>query len=430
MTPIYEKYCKFLKDVCGLELKEGYYWMDGVIVKGFNEHNILCKLYRIKIQDDLSVTYTKYKNKKNEEDPIIVPWSKTLELNNDHLNEIENEAIQLLKKYGLNTDRKIIDTNSTGKDSEVKTYIAHKAGLDFTTYFNVTTMDVGESTCMAKDKGYEFTYPDKKYGGFYQWSKKENLIPTRLNRSCCTYFKEGATMNAFDKNDKMLFLFGMRNSESTNRSGYTDEWVNEKWGNRDWLGILPIRKWNDLDIWLYIMRENIDINEKYKMGYDRVGCSVICPNYSKSTWVLDKYWYPFLFNRWRNDYLKDDFIRNNKWLIMNCTVEEYIQVAWNGGVYRSEPTEDVIKEYAEHNDIDVNIARKYFNRYCSNGCLNNRKTLQKIKDKECLAMNMKLFGRQIEKFKCKKCLLKELNWTKEKWDEEVVKFKDQGCQLF
>lgn len=80
--------------------------------------------------------------------------------------------------------------------------------------------------------------------------------------------------------------------------------------------------------------------------------------------------------------------------------------------------------------IKKNRGRKYFNRYCSNGCLNKRHEPQKIKSKDVLGMNMKLFGRNIEKFKCKKCLMKELGWTKEDWNSQVEDFKMQGCKLF
>ena len=45
-------------------------------------------------------------------------------------------------------------------------------------------------------------------------------------------------------------------------------------------------------------------------------------------------------------------------------------------------------------------------------------------------MNLKLFGRNINKFYCKKCLMKEMEWNKERWDKEVDKFKQQGCSLF
>ena len=74
-----------------------------------------------------------------------------------------------------------------------------------------------------------------------------------------------------NKDDKYLFFMGMRNQESAKRSNYGDEWKNEKWGEREWNAILPIRTWNELDIWLYILKNNIDVNPKYKKGYSRVG---------------------------------------------------------------------------------------------------------------------------------------------------------------
>lgn len=254
-------------------------------------------------------------------------------------------------------------------------------------------------------------------------------IPSRLNRFCCQYFKENPTVDYFDQNEKLVLLFGMRNQESQLRSEYGDIYINPKWGQRDWIGVLPIRSWTEEDVWLYILAENIEINDKYRFGYSRVGCGIACPYYTKYTWVLDQYWYPYLYDRWR-EILRRTFIADNKWLIMNCTVDEYTQKAWPGGVFRPEPTEKVIQEYAEYNGLDPEVARKYFNRHCTNGCKNKRGQPLRIKDKNALAMNMKFFGRHIEEFKCKRCLLKEFGWTQEEWDKKVESFKRQGCQLF
>lgn len=255
------------------------------------------------------------------------------------------------------------------------------------------------------------------------------MIPSRLNRFCCQYFKEAPTIDYFNDDDRLLFLIGMRNEESNARSTYGDIWKNEKWGNRDWIALLPIREWSELDVWLYILSEHIEINRKYKYGYTRVGCGIACPNYTKTTWVLDRYWYPYQFQRWR-DILRNDFINNNKWLIMNCTIDEYVRGAWTGGVFRKEPTEEVIDEYAQYSGLSLDVARKYFNRYCSNGCLNKRRTPLKIKDKNTLAMNMKYFGRNTDVFKCKKCLMKEFGWDEAQWNEKITAFKRQGCSLF
>lgn len=133
--------------------------------------------------------------------------------------------------------------------------------------------------------------------------------------------------------------------------------------------------------------------------------------------------------RWE-DILRDDFIKNKKWITLNSTLDEYINQAWNGGIFRAEPTKEVIEEFAEHEGLDINIAKQYFNKYCENGCKTPRGTLKKIKSKEVLAMNMKYHGRNITKFYCKKCLMEMLSMDSEKWDSEVERFKDQGCQLF
>ena len=384
-------------------------------------------MFRITVDDYLNLSLKKHRT--NKRDTEFESWKETISRNQEHLKEIESQSLSLLYKYCIDTDRRIINTNSTGKDSMVVTYLANKAGIVCETYFNVTTLDVAESNLMAKENGFKHIYPDPQYGGFYQYVHNSGIIPTRFARFCCTYFKEKPTVDYFPAEERLLFLFGIRNEESNQRSNYQDITKNPLWGERDWIGVLPIRKWTELDIWLYILSEKIEINPKYKYGYTRVGCGIACPYYTKYTWVLDKYWYPYLYSRWR-DILKKDFIEKNKWLIMNCTIDEYVIKAWAGGVYRPEPTAEVIQEYAQYAGLDINVAEKYFNKYCENGCLNTKGQPLKLKDKNTLAMNMKLFGRDIQKFKCKKCLMKEFGWTQEQWDRLVQSFKDQGCKLF
>lgn len=114
---------------------------------------------------------------------------------------------------------------------------------------------------------------------------------------------------------------------------------------------------------------------------------------------------------------------------MNCTADEYTQKYWNGGTSYEQPTENCINEFAEYSGLDKEIAEKYFNHTCSNGCQFNGKP-KRVKRREEIAMNMKYFGRNTTQFKCKKCLMKEFNWTNEDWDNQVKEFKSQGCTLF
>ena len=285
--------------------------------------------------------------------------------------------------------------------------------------FNNTTLDCADTYKHIKTKENLIKITPKE--GFYQWRNRLNFIPTRFARACCSIFKEGAMIDYLNKDTNYLFFMGMRNQESSKRSNYTDVWINDKWKNRDWVAVLPIRQWSELDVWLYILKENINVNTKYKKGYSRVGCAIACPYYTKTTWALDKYWYPKAFNRWQ-EILKEDFKKNNKDIIMNCTEDEYL-TCWNGGVFRDEPTKEVIEQFADRNNLDINVAKNFFSHKCE---ICNKK----IKDKETLGMNMKINGRNINSMYCKKHLKEKLDLSEEQWNQMIDDFKKQGCELF
>ena len=432
MQPVYQEYIRFLNDNgCDTTwFRENTHWIDNNLIKAFLPNGKIVSLYKLYVNDVLEVSLEKHKS--NPGDVQFETWAQTIQRMQPHIEEIEAASIAKMKSFCVTQDRMIVNLNSTGKDSMVVTALATKAGLQFETYFNVTTLDVAESNKMANKLGLKKIFPERKYGGFYQYiqaARDQQMIPSRLNRFCCQYFKERPTIAFFHEDSKILFLMGMRNQESQRRSNYEDVWKNDKWGSRDWIALLPIREWTEFDVWLYILAYNLEINPKYKYGYDRVGCGIACPNYTKYTWVLDKYWYPKMYNRWRR-ILRDDFIKSNKWLIMNCTINEYITKAWSGGVFRSTPTDAAIHEFAEYSGLQIDVAKRYFNRYCANGCLDTRRNPKRIKSKEVLAMNMKMFGRATDHFLCKKCLMKELGWDDAQWKSHVRGFKLQGCSLF
>ena len=41
----------------------------------------------------------------------------------------------------------------------------------------------------------------------------------------------------------------------------------------------PIIDWYDVDVWLYILKNKLDFNKAYRLGFTRVGCWC-CPNNS------------------------------------------------------------------------------------------------------------------------------------------------------
>lgn len=429
MNPVFSEYCRFLKEKVGLDLKEGYYWLDNSIIKAFDKDGNIHKLYRIVIGNDLSVTYKVPKGYSSVKQIRLSSWNELIDMNKTHLENIENEAKQLIQdKMDKFTGYIPLVPVSMGKDSQVTCHLVRECYPDTKVIFNNTTLDCADTYIMAKKfPNCELMSPKQ---GFYQYVKEAQMIPTRFSRFCCRIFKVGEMVNRLDQDTPYLMFMGMRNEESNTRSDYGDEWVNEaEWGNTKWQGILPIRKWTELDVWLYTLWRNIEINPKYRKGYSRCGCHVACAYYTKSTWVLDKYWYPTMRARWE-EILKDDFIKNRKWIILNCTIDEYVNQAWNGGVFREEPTKEVIEEFAKYNNLQSSVAEQYFNKYCKNGCKTQSGKLKKIKEKSVIGMNLKYHGRNVNKFYCKKCLMRMYDMNDERWDSEVTKFKAQGCDLF
>lgn len=120
----------------------------------------------------MSVSLTKHKTYVDGLE--LESWDDTIHRMLPHIRNLELESIEMLKMHRLNQDRKIISTNSTGKDSMVVTHLAEKADLDFETYFNVTTLDVAESNKMAKQNGFKHIFPDPKYNGFYNYIQRYN----------------------------------------------------------------------------------------------------------------------------------------------------------------------------------------------------------------------------------------------------------------
>ena len=60
MNPIFNEYITFLRDTSGEslpDLKEGYFWLDRQIVKGFDKQGNIHKFYRINISDSLKLSF-------------------------------------------------------------------------------------------------------------------------------------------------------------------------------------------------------------------------------------------------------------------------------------------------------------------------------------------------------------------------------------
>lgn len=417
MRPVFDEFIQFIKhNGNDVDLIEGYYWIERTIIKAYDIYGQVHQVGRLHYVDNSErVKYIPYP----KEDFIIASWNDIANRKSNIIKKRMQESIRTIKKsLELYPEHQPIVLYSTGKDSEVVLNLAKKLVPEIKVIYNNTTLDDADGYRKVKNTPNIQILSPKK--GFYQNIKIDRFVPTRQARFCCDKYKERVMIDCLDKNNKYIFFLGMRNSESNARSSYRDIWRNVKWGNRKWEGYLPVRKWSEEEIWLYIFMNNIDFNLKYRKGYPRVGCSVICPFATRLEQLLDKYWYPYQYNRWHK-IIGDIFIEDNRMLYMNCTLEEYHR-SWNQGVIRNKPTKRVIKEFASRANLNYDIAKMYFNKSCSECNVT-------IADKEVLGMNLKFNGRTESKLYCKKHLKSRLEMTDEVWNSYVKRFKEYGCNL-
>ena len=412
MKPVFKKEREFL----GINEKyENLLWVDKRAYRGFDKDMNMIKFGRNleKLPTDVSnlLTHKEFCNIYYKENTF---------------SKVERER-EKLSKYLKNTSyEEYVISISGGKDSTVCGKIAmnimDSLGINYRILFGNT----------SNETHYTYRYVKEVYGdkleianpkeGFYQWCERIKFVPTRFGRACCSIFKEGNIGEYLDEDKSILHLLGMRRDESKNRSQYTQvrkgKWSKE--AKLHWDMYLPIIDFTDLDIWSYLIANNVQFNKLYTFGYSRVGCTN-CPFRSDYELKLNEYFLPTYDKRWK-ELLKKIFTENKIAININCTIEEFVNGAWKAGVVREQPTKEVIQEFAEYMNTSYDKAERYFKT--------NRCSCGKRLSGDVIALNMKLMGRSTNSRLCLKCLAKELGISKEELKKQIQLFKDEGCSLF
>ena len=186
------------------------------------------------------------------------------------LNDKENAAIEFIKNIAKTTDVELYAGNSGGKDSAVLDKLLQMSGIDYHSFYTNTTIDPPGTIAHIR-KHYPHTEILQPKESFYQLVERKGL-PTRLNRYCCQYLKEYASVG------KTVFE-GVRSAESRNRAGR--DYINidtRKW-QMGATHIYPIYDWSDDDVWNFIKKYDIKLPPHYQHS-DRLGC-VGCPLVSR-----------------------------------------------------------------------------------------------------------------------------------------------------
>lgn len=233
-----------------------------------------------------------------------------IKANSGRLNDIIGEAHDFIQKEASQYPiENIVLSFSGGKDSTVTANLAVEAlrTAKMVHIFGDTTLEFPMTTeyiqrFRANNPMSVVRTAKNNEQDFY--SVCEDIgPPARMMRWCCSMFKTGPItriLNRYYKNINILTFYGIRKCESVSRSKY-----NRVEDNAESVKIQkqkvasPIFLWQDLDIWLYILGKNIDFNDAYRLGYDRVGCWC-CPNNNERAQFLSSIYMPEQYEKWRN----------------------------------------------------------------------------------------------------------------------------------
>ena len=95
MLPIYNELLKCWRDLGQeVDIQEGYYWLDKGFIKAFDKSGELHKLYKYKVNDDLTINITKHKEYYN-----FCPesWEETYQRLEIELSSKINESLDVIK---------------------------------------------------------------------------------------------------------------------------------------------------------------------------------------------------------------------------------------------------------------------------------------------------------------------------------------------
>ncbi len=251
----------------------------------------------------------KYESK-NSYDSFNQYAQKFVDINRERLNYLIKEAYEFIQESASKfTPQTTIVSFSGGKDSIVTADLVVRAlnNPSIVHIFGNTTLEFPFTIEYANRfrKNHPktiFKIVQNKEQNFYSVCKDIGP-PARMMRWCCSMFKTGPItriLNNLYKDKKILTFYGIRKCESVSRSKYNRyEDSSESVKIQKQVVASPIFFWRDIDIWLYLIGENVDFNDAYRLGYDRVGCWC-CPNNNERAQFLSKIYMHDEYTKWRN----------------------------------------------------------------------------------------------------------------------------------
>ena len=197
-------------------------------------------------------------------------------------NSQSEEAIDRIRYFA--TEPPVFVAFSGGKDSAVVLDLAHRSGIIFIPFQNVTGLDdPAVVRFIRQDARIKMFSPPKSLTDL---AVSYGCLPTHKYRWCCRELKERMPSCG-------LVLTGIRAQESTRRAGRRMVETCRRYPRKHYLH--PIIDWTTADVWTYVHDRDLPVAPLYKTPSDRIGC-VLCPLTRLLPEDLQRY--PHIANKW------------------------------------------------------------------------------------------------------------------------------------
>lgn len=202
---------------------------------------------------------------------------------------LEEEAKEQGKRiYQTTKIDKFLASFSGGKDSQVVLDLCTRAIPPdaFEVIYSDTGYELPTSFSLYEEviAYYKERYPELKFSTARNHETVLNYwdkigTPSDTHRWCCSVMKTAPLyrmlkIDGTNKQARVLTFDGIRAEESVNRSGYARLGKGVK--HNTVINVSPILNWNSVEIFLYLFKYGLPINQSYRQGMTRVGC-LICP---------------------------------------------------------------------------------------------------------------------------------------------------------
>lgn len=271
----------------------------GIAKESFRQISTKTKGMAVKAKDHLSRYKSIFEKPYNSS---CMRWSEIAKLHKSYLRRKEQNAMNYIhwaiEKYPL----PVTVAFSGGKDSLVTLALVRKVTEDFSILYLDTGLELPETTPYVHKAMQELELSTKlitrQTDTQVFWDTAAKLGPPGVDfRWCCKTSKLGPlnTLIRDSFQQEVLSFVGQRRYESHARAKASSIWRNPWVSNQ--IGVSPIKDWTALDVWLYIMLENLPYNPLYDQGYSRVGCW-LCPASKIAHFLVLKNNHELLWQQW------------------------------------------------------------------------------------------------------------------------------------